>query len=132
MLPFLLYTVIAILANACLAKILYISIQPGQWLDKLLGWQRRLQQWDIQGKTFLVKAGGYCELCFSHFISFVSFWCYVLFAAQVLHTWLTAGIDNIAIAIAINIIWYLVYISLATNLALIFITNPLRRNNNNP
>ena len=43
MLTFLLYTIVALLANACLAKIIFISIQPGQWLDKLLNWQQRLQ-----------------------------------------------------------------------------------------
>lgn len=128
MLTFLLYTIFALIANACLAKIIYISIQPGQWLDKLLNWQQRLKRWDLQGKTFLVKAGGYCELCFSHFITFISFWCYVLVSKVVLSFWLTAGVDNLILKIAVNIIWYLVYISLGTNLALIFIAPPLRKN----
>jgi hypothetical protein len=127
MLTFLLYTILALLANACLAKILYISIQPGQWLDKLLNWQQRLQRWDLQGKTFLVKAGGYCELCFSHFITFISFWCYVLVSKTVIGFWLTAGVDNILLKIAVNIIWYLVYISIGTNTALFFISNPLKK-----
>lgn len=50
MITFLLYTLVAWLANACLIKILYISIQPGQWLDKLLHWQDRLHKWDLEGK----------------------------------------------------------------------------------
>src|SRR5688572_27309541 len=127
MLTFLLYTIVALLANACLAKIIYISIQPGQWLDKLLNWQQRLQRWDMQGRTFLVKAGGYCELCFSHLISFISFWCYLLVCKATLGTWLTDPVENWIITVAVNIIWYLVYISLGTNLALIFIANPLRK-----
>jgi hypothetical protein len=124
MLLFLLYTVLALLANACLAKILFISIQPGQWLDKLLGWQKRLQQWDLQGRTFLVKAGGYCALCFCHLVTVAGFCGYVLFTNLVLDTWLTVVVDNIIIAGAINFIWYLVYISLGTNLALLFIAKP--------
>lgn len=131
MLTFLLYTIFALIANACLAKIIFISIQPGQWLDKLLHWQQRLQRWDLQGKTFLVKAGGYCELCFSHLITFISFWCYVMVSKVVLGFWLTAGVDNLVLKIAVNIIWYLVYISLGTNLALIFIAPPLRKTKQN-
>lgn len=131
MLTFLLYTLLALLANACLAKLIYISIQPAQWLDKLLNWQQRLQRWDLQGRTFLVKAGGYCELCFSHFITFISFWCYVLVSKTVLHTWFTAAIDSLALKVVVNIIWYLVYISLGTNLALFFISPPLRKTKQN-
>ncbi|MCB0697605.1 MAG: hypothetical protein KDC07_09590, partial [Chitinophagaceae bacterium] len=77
MITFLLYTIVAWVANACIAKILYISIQPGQWLDKLLNWQNRLHAWDMQGKEFLVKAGGMCELCFSHLVTFTGFWIYL-------------------------------------------------------
>lgn len=58
MIAFLLYTMLAILANACIIKILHVSIQPGEWLDKLLDWQTKLQRWDIEGKTFRAKAGG--------------------------------------------------------------------------
>jgi hypothetical protein len=127
MITFLLYTLIAFLANACLAKIIFISIQPGQWLDKLLNWQQRLRHWDMQGKTFLVKAGGYCELCFSHLISFISFWCYLLFSKVVLNFWITAEASSIIAVIAVNIIWYLIYISIATNLSLFFITKSFKK-----
>ena len=94
MLSFLLYTVVALLANACLARILFISIQQGQWLDQLLNWQKRLQKWDLQGKTFLVKAGGYCALCFCHLVSVIGFWSYFLFCKTVLNAWLTEAINN--------------------------------------
>lgn len=127
MLTFLLYTILALLANACLAKIIFISIQPGQWLDRLFNWQKRLRQWDLEGKTFLVKAGGYCELCFSHLITFISFWCYLLFSKAVLHAWLTAEVKNIIAAVTINLIWYLVFISLGTNLSLFFINKTTRK-----
>ena len=124
MLSFLLYTVVALLANACLARILFISIQQGQWLDQLLNWQKRLQKWDLQGKTFLVKAGGYCALCFCHLVSVIGFWSYFLFCKTVLNAWLTEAINNFFVSGAINFIWFLVYISLGTNLALLFITKP--------
>lgn len=121
MILFLIFTIIALVANACLAKILFISIQQGQWLDNLLGWQKKLQKWDRQGKMFLVKAGGYCELCFSHAITFICFWGYVLFTNTVLHYWLTDEINNVIVKLLIDVIWYLTFVSTGTNLSLYFI-----------
>jgi|GEM_PF-1694841 hypothetical protein len=122
MITFLLYTILALLANACLARILFISIQQGQWLDTLLNWQTRLQQWDRQGKDFLVKAGGYCELCFSHAITFICYWGYVLTMNAAIGEWITSSVNNAAASIVINIVWYLVYVSVGTNLSLHFIS----------
>jgi hypothetical protein len=122
MMSFLLYTVLAILANACIVKILHISIQPGQWLDTLLHWQQRLQQWDMEGRIFLAKAGGYCELCFSHLLSFLGYWAYVFFMNVVMNQWIVYTADGWIVFILANLIWYLVYISIATNLGLYFIT----------
>lgn len=122
MITFLLYTTLALLANACLARIIFISIQPGQWLDTILNWQTRLQRWDRQGKIFLVKAGGYCELCFSHAITFICYWGYAIVMQQAIGQWITTHVSNIGATIVINIIWYLAYISIGTNLSLHFIT----------
>jgi hypothetical protein len=121
MTEFFLYTLLALVANAATAKILYISIQPGQWLDKLLNWQYKLQQWDLEGKEFLVKAGGYCELCFSHAVTFVGFWFYLFFMNDVAGIWVSDGMHNVISAVVANIIWYLVYVSVGTNMALYFI-----------
>lgn len=121
MITFLLYTIVAWVATACLAKILYISIQPGQWLDKLLNWQERLHNWDLQGKELLVKAGGLCELCFSHFIAFVSFWVYLFFMQAVVGYWVSTPSTTILATILINIIWYIGYVTIGTNMALYFI-----------
>lgn len=126
MIAFLLYTITALIANACLAKILFISIQQGQWLDSLLGWQKKLQKWDREGKMFLVKAGGYCELCFSHAVTFTCFWCYVLFMNSVIHYWLTDEVNNLIVKITVNFIWYLTYISTGTNLSL-YLLNKMKQ-----
>ena len=126
MITFLLYTVVAWLANACLVKILYMCIQPGQWLDKLLHWQDRLHKWDLEGKEFLVKAGGLCEICFSHFLTFISYWIYLLFMYLAIGYWITAPVGNSIAAFVINLIWYLAYVGIGTNLALYFITKIFR------
>lgn len=126
MITFLLYTIVAWIATASLAKILYISIQSGQWLDKLLNWQERLHNWDLQGNEFLVKAGGLCELCFSHLIAFVSFWAYLFFMQTVVGYWVSTPSTTVPAAILINIIWYIGYVTIGTNMALYFIVKLFR------
>lgn len=127
MITFLLYTVLAWIANASLVKILHISIQPGQWLDTSLNWQDRLYNWDVKGKQFLAKAGGLCELCFAHAITFISFWLYLLFMDQVVGYWLTTSIQSWLLSLFINFIWYLMYVGVGTNLALYFIVKLFRK-----
>lgn len=120
MMTFFAYTTLFMLATACFIKILHISIQPGQWLDKLLNWQNRLLKWDMEGKEFLAKAGGLCEVCFSHILSFISFWAYLFIMTQGFDMWV-AG-DNLITSTIINILWYLTYISTCTVSGLYFIT----------
>lgn len=120
------YTATAWLATASLAKILFISTQQGQWLDKLLGWQHRLSRWDKNGHSGLAKMGGYCELCFSHALGFISFWVYLLLMRTAGGIWITDSIDSWWGCAAANLMWYLVYVSIATNLSLYFIVKLFR------
>lgn len=121
MIIFLLYTIIAWLANASFVKILHISIQPGQWLDSLLNYQKRLQQWDLKGKLFLSKAGGYCETCFSHLITFFCFWMYVVFMNAVVDVWVTDGVHGLLWKALVNFVWYMVYMCIGSMASLYFI-----------
>jgi hypothetical protein len=104
---FLLYTVIALIANASMVKIIHISIQPGQWLGI---WQKQLAKWDEKGNMFLAKAGGLCEVCFSHAMTFIFFWVYLISMVHVFdivwYAW---------------ILWYFIYVSIGTILSLYFI-----------
>lgn len=122
MITFLLYTIIAWIANASLIKILHISIQPGQWIDILLDYQKRLLDWDLKGKLFLSKVGGNCDVCFSHILTFFGFWLYVLFMNKVLNVWITDGLDSWIWMLFVNAMWYLVYVSVGSMLSLYFIT----------
>lgn len=107
---FIVYTVVFWLAVAGLTFMLWVSIQPGNWAEK---WQRKLRQWDVNGNEFLYRVMGGCQLCFSHAIAQLSFLLYVaLFFA--LEIW--------SLGIVGSVIWYLVYISMCTNLNLFFIT----------
>lgn len=112
MITFLLYTLLAIIANACLAKLLFFSIQDGQWLDNLLNWQYRLRKWAEKGRWF-VKPLGYCEMCFAHFISLLGFVVYCVFMS-VAHLWTLPHWS-------LDITWYFAYVGISTNLSLYFI-----------
>lgn len=122
MITFLLYSIVALIANASLAKIIHVSIQQGQWLDKLLNWQERLHRWDLTDRQFLAKAGGLCELCFSHLFTFIGFWFYALFMSQVVGFWVTTPVDGWVPVVVFNMLWYLAYVGIGTNLSLYFIT----------
>lgn len=76
-------TLIFLIATACFAKVLYISIQPDQWLDRLLKWQQRLDAWGAKGgflNEYRYRSWGGCMICFSRFVAFWSFWAWLLFA----------------------------------------------------
>lgn len=109
---FLLTTLLFIIGNAALAFILYVSIQKDQIFDLLFKWQNNLRKLDISGtKVGLVfyKILGGCLLCFSHFVSFIGFWLYLLFVLK-----LNAGFP----AFWMWIIIYFVYVPTSTTLSL--------------
>lgn len=112
MIIFLLYTIVAVLANACMAKILHFSIQDGQWIDTLFKWQYRLRKWAEKGKWW-VKPLGLCEMCFSHFIAVMGFIIYCLFVnisgINALHHWF------------LWFVTYCMYVGLTTNASLYLI-----------
>jgi len=122
MLTFILYTVVALVANASFVKILHISIQPGQWIDSLFNYQKRLQKWDLTGNIFLSKVGGNCEVCFSHAFTFVGYWMYLLFMNGVVDLWITDAVNNWFWVVFGNVLLYLLYVSVGSMLALYFIT----------
>lgn len=122
MLTFLLYTAVALVANASLVKILHISIQPGQWIDSLFNYQKRLQQWDMDGDIFLSKVGGNCEVCFCHVLTFVGYWLYLLFMNGVVDIWITDAVHSWFWIVFGNVLWYLLYVSTGSMLSLYFIT----------
>lgn len=120
------------IAGACFAKIIFLSIQRGQWLDKLLKWQQRLRNWDLSGTkkgVFFSKIGGYCELCFSHAIAFINFWVFLAFALLKLR-WITNKCDTTSTFIFLNAVWYLIFICIGTMLNLYFILKFLNTKKN--
>lgn len=109
MMTVLLYTVFALIANACFVLIMYISIQPTQWLG---AWDKVLSNMDKKGIVW-VKPLGYCELCFSHMMTFFLFWVYAFFMTD-------NGLWHFGVIS--SIIWFLVYDVIGTILSLYFVT----------
>ncbi|VXB02700.1 hypothetical protein [Chryseobacterium sp. 8AT] len=109
---FIVTTLMFIIGNAALAFILYMSIQKDQIFDLLFKWQNMLRKFDVAGTTnklILYKILGGCLLCFSHFLSFIGFWLYLLFILE-----LNAGLP----AFWMWIIIYFVYVPTSTTLSL--------------
>lgn len=74
-------TVVVLLINGCFAKVMHLSIQPGQWIDKLFNWQDKLNQWGTKEgfwNEYRHKSWGGCEICFSRFMGFIGFWVYLI------------------------------------------------------
>lgn len=119
---FVLLTLFFLLATAAMAKMLYISIQPDQWLDKLFDWQAKLAHWgQLSGwwNEYRYKAWGGCATCFSRVVSFWAFGVYVFVAHFAFDAWF--HFDSWVIAIIVNFIYWAFYTSLSTMLNMVAI-----------
>lgn len=114
---FLLYTLFFWIGAAGFAKVFYFSIQPDQWLDRLLGWQDKLEKFGQKsgvGNEIIYKALGGCEFCFGHFIAFTTFWFYALIMNCGLHQWIYT--DGVFLQAVTNVVIYLIYVSTSTTI----------------
>ena len=124
MLNFFLFTLVFWAFAACVSWLLYYSIQQGQWLDRIFDWQKMLHGLYMRGGgwALLAKPLGDCLLCFTHSITFFSFWFYPFFSRLILGFWFTdmyegRDVDDLAawaIRTALNIGWFIVYDSIGT------------------
>jgi hypothetical protein len=103
---FIFYTIFCLIGTASLLKVLHIAIQPTQ----IFGWWgEKLMQWEREGKLFLSKAGGMCELCYSFWFGLILLPVYVLLVELPFAWW---G----------NILWCVLYHFISTCLTLYFLT----------
>lgn len=125
MLTFFLYTILFWIAGGCFARYYFLAIQHGKILDVLFGYQNMLERlFSKGGKWRLIEnmLGG-CEMCYCSFAALLWFAPYVMFTYTVGNVWLPFG--SIGAAIAVNLIWGLVYTSIQFNLNLLFVTGKL-------
>ena len=117
MITFFILTLFALIGTASFAKVIYFSIQQGQWIDSIFGWQKMLERVSFKSgawNSILYKALGGCEFCFSHFISLLCFVFYVV----ILHSnefW--PSFETTMGQWAFNIGWYFVFIPTSTVLS---------------
>ncbi len=128
---FLIFTVIFMIATACFGKLFHFAIQPGQVLDKLFNYQDMLERLFRSGKTYkqyLGKALGDCSMCFTSWGAFLSFWVYLFFCLKGLRFWITdileyeSGWRGDISFWGINVIWYIIYVSITAILSNTFIS----------
>jgi len=128
---FLIFTAIFVLATMCFIKIAYFSIQPNQWFDLMFHHQARLDRWYKSGqphKRYLTKIMGDCPMCFSNFLTFLSFWVYYFFCIKFLGFWLTDLIDleanwrGIVSLVGLNLIWFVIYMCITAVMSTLFIS----------
>lgn len=122
MLTFLLYTLLFSMAGMCWVRVMTILIQPMQLLDMIFGWQKmlnRLANSPVKRNQGLAKILGDCEVCWSHFLTFIWFFVYAFMMNIVIHHWITDfitahGILHFILAIITDFIWYIVFCSMGT------------------
>lgn len=122
MLTFLLYTLLFSMAGMCWVRVMTILIQPMQLLDMIFGWQKmlnRLANSPVKRNQGLAKILGDCEVCWSHFLTFIWFFVYTFIMNVVIHHWITDfitahGILWWILALITDFIWYIVFCSMGT------------------
>lgn len=120
---FLIVSIISWVSIAAIAKMLYISIQPDQWLDKLLNWQDKLQKWGVGSgfwDEYRYKSWGGCAICFSRFVAFWGFWAYLFMSVFLVQAWLPYA--DWWVTIIANLMWYVAFCSVSTIINIFVIT----------
>jgi hypothetical protein len=113
---FLLYTIVAAIGTGCfIAEILWPSIQQDQIFGR---WQNVLDNLSRKGYGDVAKFLGHCELCFSHFISVLSYIVFYLFCKHVLGYWLTQNVDILALKILFSLGWWFIYGGISVTISL--------------
>lgn len=119
---FILLTIFYILANASFAKLIFVSIQQGQWLDLIFGWQKKLYNIGNKGgflNNYIYKVFGGCSICFSRIFAFWGYILYYLIIGQIWGYWLPEMYGWVSIGV--NIVWFFAVASITNVLAVLFI-----------
>lgn len=118
-LQFIFTSVFFIFGTAFLANILHFITQEKQLLDLIFNYQKRLEKIGSKSgfiNTALYKILGGCFICFSHFvsvISFVVFCCFFVTKGEWFSTLQSFS------GIVINALYYLIYVTSSTSLSMI-------------
>lgn len=121
LIQFIFLAIVAILATACVAKVAYMTTQPGMIFG---GWQHvlnRMNDANSRVANWLYRPLGGCELCFAHawgvlsFIGFVCFINYIAFPGFWTVHWSF-------MSIVANVAFYLMYVCTSTVVSTMCIT----------
>lgn len=127
LITFLLYTLAFWAGTAAFIMIAFFLIQEGQLLG---GWQHvlsRLRNSRSAFKRELAKPLGDCEMCFAHALAAISFCAYLFFAKEVVGFWISDLVTTAFFKVVTTMIWYMIYVPVATILSLLTITKIFRQ-----
>lgn len=116
MIAFLLYLIAFGFGTGCfIARIIWPSIQQDQIFGK---WQDVLQRMDENGYGSAAKFLGYCELCFSHFCTILSFIVFVVFCVYMPIGFPPFGMDYLVLKILFTLLCWSLYSGISVTMAL--------------
>lgn len=115
MLTILLYSLLFLAANVAMGRFALLAVAPENMLDILFGWQNMLNRmWSSKNKLvkLLEKMLGGCNMCLLHMVSIMSYIMYAVCLNIVGHAWITDYVSGSVWKVVINIIWYIVFVSI--------------------
>lgn len=116
LLTILLYSLLFLAANVAMGRFALLAVAPENMLDILFGWQSMLNKmWESKNKIvkLLEKMLGGCNMCLLHMVSIVSYIMYYIASTKIGHVWVTDYVTGSIWKVVINIIWYIVFVSIA-------------------
>lgn len=116
------FACIFLVCTAAIAKVIYISTQPGQIFGAWQNVLNRLNESPGRVANFFYKPLGGCEFCFAHLFAVISFALLVGFISYVLGSWPLNMTHNFWINAGTNVVGYLMYVCASTVLSTLAIT----------
>lgn len=116
------FALVFLLSTAAIAKVIFITIQPGQIFG---GWQRVLNKLNDAHSRFanaIYRPLGGCEICFSHMLGVISYALFAGFIYYVLGSWPFNMTNDLWVNIGTNFVGYMMYVCTSTVLSTYAIT----------
>lgn len=123
MLVFAIVTILFWLFGVAFSRFMLKAIGAEQFIDVLFGWQKMLDRMYGSNNKYVrlfEKFLGGCDMCFMHHMTIWVFAMYAVFCHLVLDLWVSDFVNSFAAKIAVNIIWYLVFVVIGWFLSMKF------------
>lgn len=120
---FIIIFLLAILFTAAFAKVFYRTTEPGEILDRVLGWQKKMEYFGSKTgllNEMIYKWMGGCEFCYCMFLSFLSFALFVVINVYGVGWWF--DFNSYAFDVVCNVLFFMGYSCLSTVVSTLIVT----------